>query len=584
MASWPSKSKSSLYTELCYIREGVVPSAFRLRRCTTLLTPSSAGQLGRKLREWGVYKYDSKNRPSDTALRLYRDGSDEAFGQPIPQVAPEDLSILNDLPVHAPFTPDLSTAHTEPLQDTNIEHYMNYAGEVKALPDSDEAHSTFNELLEPTEYVDADLAYTTLHNPSPAAIAVSNNPTTSMSTPQHVRAHEEDAASSVPTIALVTEEPENGRLSDIDMDRFSSLSLTPSVSSGFASLRSLAQRILLRQREKSSLRGDSLDDLPSSVMDWNRSNSSLQLFGRRSLRSSIASSQMTNGSRMSYTMLSNGSQYRDAPKEKLQYVSQQPRDLLQRQASPLVDYAESVNQYSPILTKKIPPPAHACVACNIPFRNKSSLSKHRTLHCERRKEWVCLLCVPCKNFDCKEKLYQHHINHHGEACIQGCRQHRDLLCTEDIAWSISHLLPKKAWGCPCCRQCFNTFTAWAKHSANHPLQNGKVIGWSLNTMVQSLILQPYLTDAIAYLPLHMFDPAKANADVCQNLREALERHKLPDAVQYHYDYRYLQLPEALAQYAFRLVAYGVPFDVPYDVPYPDVSFITGESVAKAIAE
>ena len=551
--------------------------AFCLRRCTTLLTLSSAGQLGRKLREWGVYKYDSKNRPSDTALRLYHDGLDEAFGQPFPQVAPEDLSILKDLPVHAPFVPDLSTAHTEPLQDTDIEHCMSYTGVAKTLPDSDEAHSTFNELPElpePSEYVDADLTYTTLHNPSPAAIAASNNPTTSMSTSQHIKAHEEDAASSVPAIAVVTEQPENGRLSDIDMDRFSSLSLTPSVSSGFASLHSLAQRILLRQREKSSLRRDSLDDPPSSVMDWNRSNSSLQLFGRLSFSSSIASSRMTNGSRMSYTMPSNGSQYRYAPKEILQDgISQQTRDLLRHQISPLVDFSELVDQYSPILTNKTPPPAHTCVACNIPFREKSSLSRHRRLYCERDREWVCLLCVSCKNFDSPKELYQHHIDNHGEACIRSCRQHRDLLCPSYITWSISHIPPKMAWGCPCCLRCFDTFAAWDKHCANHPLQNDKVIGWSLHTMVQSLMDQPYLTDAIAHQPLHMFDVANAKADVCQILREALERHKLPDAVRDHYDYRYLQLPEALAQYAFRLVAYGVP----YDVSYPDASLITSES-------
>ena len=94
------------------------------------------------------------------------------------------------------------------------------------------------------------------------------------------------------------------------------------------------------------------------------------------------------------------------------------------------------------------------------------------------------------------------------------------------------------------------------------------------------MLQPYLTDAIAHLPLHMFDVANAKADVCQILRVVLERHKLPDAVQSHYEYRYLQLPEALAQYAFRLVAYSVP----YDVFYPDASLISSESAAKAIAK
>jgi len=462
-------------------------STFCLRRCTTLLTPSSAGQLGRKLREWGVYKYDSKNRPSDMEFWLHHDGLHEAFGQSFPQAVQEDLPILKDRPVHATFASDLSTAHTEPLNDTDIEHCMSHAGVAETLPDPDEAHSTFNELPEPpepTEYDEPYLTYSTPH-PSPAAISASNNPTAGMGTSQHVKAHEEDAASSVPAVAVMTKELESGRLSNIDMHRFSSLSLTSSESSGFASLRSLAKRILLRQREESTLRGDSLDDPPSSIMDWDRSNSSLQLFGRFSFSSSIASSQVTNGSGMSYTVLSNGS------------------------------------QYSPILTNKIPPPAHACFTCNKPFKSKSSLSRHWKLYCERDKEWVCLLCVPLKNFNNKEKLLQHHIDSHGETCIRDCMQHHDLLCEENIAWSISHLPPKKAWGCPCCLRCFDTFVAWTKHCVNHPLQNGEVIGWSLNTMVQSLILQPYLTDAIMHLPSHMLDLDNAKADVCRILIEAL---------------------------------------------------------------
>ena len=118
---------------------------------------------------------------------------------------------------------------------------------------------------------------------------------------------------------------------------------------------------------------------------------------------------------------------------------------------------------------------------------------------------------------------------------------------------------KKAWGCPCCLRCFDTVEAWTRHGRNHPVQNNKVVGWSLSIMVQSLLDQPYLKDAVAHLPWHACDPAKVKAEVCQDLREALERHKLPDAVQGHYDYRHLKLPDALAQYAFRLIAYGGPY-------------------------
>lgn len=107
----------------------------------------------------------------------------------------------------------------------------------------------------------------------------------------------ESAISTAPVMRTMVEEPENGRLSDIDMDRFSAISLTPSSLSGFASLRSLARRI---KRGESPAERNSADDLPSSVLKWNRSSSSLQLFGRLSSRLSVASSRKTDSSRMSW--------------------------------------------------------------------------------------------------------------------------------------------------------------------------------------------------------------------------------------------------------------------------------------------
>jgi hypothetical protein len=89
-------------------------------------------------------------------------------------------------------------------------------------------------------------------------------------------------------------------------------------------------------------------------------------------------------------------------------------------------------------------------------------------------------------------------------------------------------------------------------------------------MVQSLLFkQPYLADAVASLHLrgcdwNTVDWTKISDSKLQELREALERHKLPDAVQAHFDYRALQPPEAIAQYAFFLGAYGQAYlhDVP----------------------
>lgn len=248
-----------------------------------------------------------------------------------------------------------------------------------------------------------------------------------------------------------------------------------------------------------------------------------------------------------------------------------------RQASPLHDIARPVNQGCPIPINTSPPAVHICVACNIAFTNKSTLSRHQKQHCERKVEWVCGLCVPKKNFYRKDKLCQHHIDSHGAMCVPGCKQQWGGLCERHLNQATSELPPKKAWGCPCCLRCFDTFAAWTSHGGNHPVQNDKVVGWSLSMMVQSLMLQPYLKDAITHLPWEVCDPAKVKADVCQTLREALERHKLPDAVQIHYDYRHLQLPEALVQYAFCLVVYGVPY-------LEDNSVVAGEVMAKPTLE
>ena len=141
-----------------------------------------------------------------------------------------------------------------------------------------------------------------------------------------------------------------------------------------------------------------------------------------------------------------------------------------------------------------------------------------------------------KNFYRKEKLSQHHLDNHGGGCVLGCKKQGGL-CEPHLNRSVFELPPKKAWGCPCCLRCFDTFEAWTKHGGNHPIENDKIVGWSLRTMVESLVHQPYLKDAVAHLPWHACDPTKVKADICQSLREALERHKLPDAVQDHYDYR-----------------------------------------------
>ena len=169
------------------------------------------------------------------------------------------------------------------------------------------------------EYEGGTFTDTRLVERSGAATAASNHIPASSSftqvrSAQDSGAHEEEDAAALirvdtptsvelPTpvkLPTVMNERDHRQLSDIDMDRFSAMSITSSEISGFSSLRSLAQRIRLGQTGGTSSGRDSVNDLPSSAMGWDRRNSSHYLFGRRSIASSIASSQKTSSSRMSW--------------------------------------------------------------------------------------------------------------------------------------------------------------------------------------------------------------------------------------------------------------------------------------------
>jgi hypothetical protein len=319
MASWQSKSYCSCLICPSYAHETLCYLAFCILRCTiATLTPSSAGQLGRKLREWGIYKYGSKTRSSDIALHSHRGHVDEALRDSLPPAVPEGLSILKDptapedQQIYSALVPDLLTAHTRLLQAADIEYPESYGRAVQTVAHLDESLGFDRELAdlpdipdlpdlpdlpEHTEYKHTALTDINSVDFSPAAIAASNHLTASMSVSTVYHAN---ATDDVPALSAVIEEPENGRLSDVDMDRFSAISLTPSSLSGFASLRSLARRVRLRQNGEKSSERNSGADLPSSVMNWRRSSSSLKLFGRLSNRLSIASSQKTGSTRMSW--------------------------------------------------------------------------------------------------------------------------------------------------------------------------------------------------------------------------------------------------------------------------------------------
>jgi hypothetical protein len=113
--------------------------------------------------------------------------------------------------------------------------------------------------------------------------------------------HDPHIVGSAQTDLPSIEGPQYGSQQDVNMDRLSIFSLAPSSISGFASLRSLARRIQAPQTARMSSDRKSVDDLPSGMMQWNKSSShSLRLFGLFSSRLSIASSAMTDTSQMSW--------------------------------------------------------------------------------------------------------------------------------------------------------------------------------------------------------------------------------------------------------------------------------------------
>lgn len=254
------------------------------------------------------------------------------------------------------------------------------------------------------------------------------------------------------------------------------------------------------------------------------------------------------------------------PRGPLAGINQQRSNRGYSQISSIHQPTETDNQHS--LTNL--PSKEICIACNVSCTNKSVLARHQEEHCEQTKEWQCRNCSPMKTFKRKDNFIQHYDKDHGPACVENCKKQQKGLCNEHLNNACAYLPKKKAWGCPCCNSCFGSFKAWTTHSTNHQVENEKVVGWSRSTTVQSLLFkQPYLADAVASLHLqgcdwNTVDWTKIGDSKLQELREALERHKLPDAVQAHWDYRYLRPPEALVQYAFFLGAYGHAYlhDVP----------------------
>ena len=110
---------------------------------TTTLTPLSAGQLGHKLRQWGVYKYDSKNRPLDVAWPA---SGNYRTPEPIPVTSPDEIvqgHLVQCVLATDADIPVLSIPHSSPISNTD-----------SRILQSDQAKTTTNTGMDFSQYVD----------------------------------------------------------------------------------------------------------------------------------------------------------------------------------------------------------------------------------------------------------------------------------------------------------------------------------------------------------------------------------------------------------------------------------------------
>lgn len=195
-----------------------------------------------------------------------------------------------------------------------------------------------------------------------------------------------------------------------------------------------------------------------------------------------------------------------------------------------------------------------------------TLVKHQKEICERTTEWICQSCAPQKRFSAGllERLQRHHLDVHGGVCENRCPKGGKLLelsepCKLKLSRSFRQSPQKRAWGCPCCLKCFQTSQDWTQHAEAHQMQIGGIENWTSRTMILSLLSNPYLSQAESHYNWQLCTWSSLKKEGWTNLRFTLERWTLPSYVTDHQDYAYLDTPDALALYAFRLGTTGQAF-------------------------
>jgi hypothetical protein len=207
-----------------------------------------------------------------------------------------------------------------------------------------------------------------------------------------------------------------------------------------------------------------------------------------------------------------------------------------------------------------------CFACSKHCSTQSALKRHQDEKCERRVDWTCP--------DCQwtgERLIRHYATSHGDQCRQCCSIPGERVCDDcRVRLSESYLtLPRiQTWGCPYCSAYFHDFDFWNKHCICHH-QRGEA--WSWPMMIWSL-LQQFDLSRFGQYDWNVCDWSKLNEKTGPELRDDLQRLRLPKDVRRHQEYCELQIDEVLVRYTHGLVTVDPPLsDFAIPEPHQQVS-------------
>lgn len=203
-----------------------------------------------------------------------------------------------------------------------------------------------------------------------------------------------------------------------------------------------------------------------------------------------------------------------------------------------------------------------CFSCNTQCSTQSALKRHQDEKCERKADRTCP--------DCQwtgERIIRHYATSHGGQCSQCCSIRGERVCNQcrlRLSQSCVRLRPKETWGCPYCTSLFQDFDLWNKHCISHH-QRGEI--WSWHIMIWSL-LQQFDLSRFGQYNWSECDWSRLDERTGPELRDDLQRLRVPKDVQRHQEYCELLIDEVLVRYAHRLLT-GRPKITNFSVAEPN---------------